>query len=128
GSNSPKKNHSKSWPSVPTGVGTTAIQNINGITDKNVDTLLSSQETDTPESLTSKTDRVIASVLLCFFSLPFPAPPLYQTFSALFAQRFSPLIRLACRSGRAPGDSEKSRQPKVNESNPCVNWLIYRAH
>src|SRR5581483_2184892 len=32
---------------VPTGVGTTAIQNINGTTDKNVDTLLSSQETDT---------------------------------------------------------------------------------
>src|SRR5581483_5757027 len=43
---------------VPTGVGTTAIQNINGTTDKNVDTLLSSQETDTPAEAISDFSRV----------------------------------------------------------------------
>src|SRR6185437_2345334 len=39
----------------------------NGTTDKNVDTLLSSQETDTQVSLTSKAYQAIASLLPIFF-------------------------------------------------------------
>ena len=94
----------------------------------NVDTLLSSQETDTQASLTSKTYQVIASALLKSFFSPFPAPPTLSDnrgtiCTVPFLER---PICLACRTSRPLGDSEKSRQPKVSESNPCVNRLIYQ--
>ncbi|HXR71989.1 hypothetical protein, partial [Actinocrinis sp.] len=53
------------------GSGQQPSKQTNGTTDKNVDTLLSSQETDTQVSLTSKAYQAIASLLPIFFSRRF---------------------------------------------------------